>query len=215
MADWLLDNQSAPGTGSAGQSVVWVDSVAKTLCVKDDAGRVSAYTGNASVTAMAAGFAVDTYLTNSDLIIPSCGLQTKAKFFWQMSASKTNAGVAGPIYVVRIGTGKATTDTARLTLTGPAQTAVVDIGTLNIMVVVRVAGAACVIAGSAWWNHRGTAANTTTSGTGFANDSTGHIEGTSAAFDASALVGQYIGISINGGLNAVWTPTIVTAEASW
>jgi len=215
MADFLIDNQSAPGTGSAGQSVIWMDTVAKTLCVKDDTGRVSAYTGNASVTAMAAGFAVDTYLTNSDMIIPSCGMQTKARFFWTMSASKTGASTATPIYVVRVGTGKAVTDTACLTLTGPAQTAIADIGTLNIMVVVRVAGASGILAGSAWWTHTGTAASTTVSGTGFANNSTGHVQGTSAAIDMTAFVGQYIGVSVNGGTSSVWTPTIVTAEASW
>lgn len=72
-----------------------------------------------------------------------------------------------------------------------------------------------MLQGTAWWDHRGTAANTTTSGTGFANDSTGHVEGTSAGFDNSALGGQYIGLSVNGGASASWTVTQVWANASW
>lgn len=125
------------------------------------------------------------------------------------------AGTAQPIYNVRIGTNATTADTARLTLTGPAQTAIADVGTLFILVTVRTAGASTVLQGAAWWGHRGTAANTTTSGTGFANDSTGHIEGTSAAFDSTAMAGNKIGISINGGTSAGWTITQCQVEAAW
>jgi Zn-dependent alcohol dehydrogenase len=100
-------------------------------------------------------------------------------------------------------------------MTGPAQTAIADIGTLNIMVTVRTIGATGVIQGTAWWDHRGTAANTTTSGTGFANDTTGHVETTSGAIDVTAYAGKYVGLSINGGTSASWTVTQVWADASW
>lgn len=215
MADILLDVQSVPATPSAGQAVVFVDSVAKILCCKDDAGVVSARSENASVAAQGAGFAVDTYVTNSDILIPSFGVQAKTTFYWQISASKSGAATATPAYNIRIGANRTTGDTARLTLTGPAQTAIADIGTLNIMLTVRNVGASGVIQGTAWWAHRGTAANTTTSGTGFANDSTGHVEGSGAGFDNSALSGQYIGLSINGGTSSSWTVTQVQAEAIW
>lgn len=215
MADILLDNQSVPATPSSGQSVAYFDTTAKIFVNKDDTGRCFAYSYNAAITAQAGGFAADTYLTNSDILIPGFGLQAKSMFMWRMSCSKTGAGTAQPIYNIRIGSGRTTSDTARLTLTGPAQTAIADIGTLYIMMTVRSIGASGVIQGSAWWVHRGTAANTTTSGTGFANDSTGHIEGTSAGFDMTALAGNYIGLSINGGTSAVWSPTQVHVEASW
>jgi hypothetical protein len=171
---------------------------------------------NASIAAQGAGFAADTYVTDSDILIPSFGFQARTNFLWMISASKSGAGTAQPIYNIRIGSARSVAgDTARLVLTGPAQTAIADIGTLTIMVTVRSVGAAGVIQGTAWWNHRGTAANTTTSGTGFANDSTGHIEGTSAGFDNSALGGQYVGLSMNGGTSASWTLTQVRVEAAW
>jgi hypothetical protein len=215
MGDLLLTTQSAPSTPSSGTAATFIDSTAKILCCKDDSGRVAARSLNAAVAAQGAGFASDTYLTNSDLLIPSFGFQTKTTFLWTISASKTGAGTATPIYNIRIGANRTTADTARLTLTGPAQTAIADIGTLYIMVTVRTIGASGVIQGTAFWVHRGTAANTTTSGTGFANDTTGHVEGTAAGFDMTSIAGQYIGLSINGGASASWTLTQVTVEADW
>ena len=192
-----------------------MDSTAKILCLKDDTGRVSGYSFNSAVAAQGAGFAVDTYLTNSDILIPSFGVQAKTQFLWTLSASKSGAGTAQPVYSIRIGALRTVVDTARLTLTGPAQTAIADIGTLCIMCTVRSVGGAGVIQGTAYWTHRGTAANTTTSGTGFANDSTGHVEGSGAGFDNQNLGGSYIGLSINGGTSASWTVTQAQAEAVW
>jgi hypothetical protein len=215
MAELQLATQSAPATPSAGNVLCFFDTYLKTLCTKDDAGVVHARSGNAAIAAQGAGFASDTYVTNSDLIIPTFSMQAKTTFLWKISASKTAAGVATPIYNIRIGSARTTSDTARLTLTGPAQTAIADIGTLYVMVTVRTVGGSGVIQGTAWWEHRGTAANTTTSGTGFANDTTGHVEGTSAGFDNSNLGGNYVGLSINGGASAAWTVTQVQVEADW
>lgn len=214
MADMLIDVQSVPATPAAGQAVVFVDTTAKILCTKDDAGLVSARSETSSIASQGAGFATDTYVTGSSLVIPSFSLQVRTAFFWQISASKTGAGTAQPIYVIRIGANQTTADAAILTLTGPLQTAIADIGTLCIMATVRSIGGAGVLQGTAWWVHRGTAANTTTSGTGFANDTTGHIEGTSAGFN-TVTNGQFIGLSINGGGSAAWTITQVQLEAIW
>jgi len=214
MADIVLDNQSKPTTPASGKSIIYPDSTAKILCMLDDAGLVHARSSNAAIAAQTVN-AADTYLTNSDIIIPNFGVQAKSIFLFRISASKTGAGTATPIYNIRIGANRTTADTTRLTLTGPAQTAIADIGTLWIMLTVRSVGGAGVIQGTAWWNHRGTAANTTTSGTGFANDSTGHVEGSSAGFDMTALAGQYIGLSVNSGASGVWTVTQVQVEADW
>lgn len=211
----IIAVESVPATPSAGFAARWIDSTAKIQCVKNDAGICDAFSSNAAIAAQAGGFAADTYLTGSSLIIPSFGLQAKTIFTWRISASKTGAGVAQPVYIIRVGAGQAVTDTARLTLTGPAQTAIADIGTLNIIATVRSIGAAGVIQGTAWWDHTGTAASTTVSGTGFANNVTGHAEGTSVGFDMSTLAGQYVGLSINGGASAVWSPTQVIIEADW
>jgi hypothetical protein len=215
MADALLDQQAASSlTTAAGQGGFFFDNQTGLFLYKDAAGRTYGQTDNGSIAAQGAGFNADTYLTDSDLKIPSCSFQVRSKFFWRISASKTAAGVATPAYNIRIGSNRTTADTARLTLTGPAQTAIADIGTLNIMVIVRSLGAAGVIQGTAWWDHRGTAVSSTI-GVGFANDGTGHVEGTSAGFDNSALSGQFIGLSLNGGASAAWTVTQVQAQAQW
>lgn len=215
MADIILDTQSAMATPASGKGGIFIDSTAEIICIKDDAGRVWAQSFNNAIASQGAGFATDTYVTNSDILVPSFGFQVKTSFLWMISASKTAAGTAQPAYAIRIGANRTTADTARLTLTAPAQTAIADIGTLNIMVTVRSVGGAGVIQGTAWWNHRGTAANTTTSGTGFANDTTGSVEATSAGFDNSNLGGQYVGLSINGGTSASWTLTQCRVEAVW
>src|SRR5688572_2467243 len=194
MADILLDEQSVPATPSSGALVIYPDSTASLPAFKNDAGRagiIGGGTRNASIAAQGAGFATDTYVIDSNILIPSFGFQARSTFMWMISASKTNAGVATPAYAIRIGAAGAIADTARLTLTGPAQSAVADIGTLYIMLTVRSVGASGVIQGTAWWAHRGTAASSTI-GAGFANDGTGHVEGTSSGFDNSALGGQSI-----------------------
>lgn len=214
----ILQAKTAPSSPVSGYGEPYMDSIAKILCAKDDAGRVSAYSSNAAIAAQGAGFSSDTFVTNSDLLIPSFSLQAKGFICWRISASKTGAGTAQPVYTIRTGTLRTTSDTSRLVLTGPLQTAVADIGTLNVLVTVRSVGggSAAVLQGTAWWDHRGTAANTTTSGTGFANDSTGHVEATSAGFDSSGLgAGSYISLTINGGASASWTLTQVIAEATW
>jgi hypothetical protein len=214
MADILIEKQSVSVTPSTGQAVIFVDSTASILAVKDASGVVSASSKNAAIANQGAGFATDTYLTNSDILIPSWSMQAKTVFKWTLMATKTAAGVATPIYNIRIGSLRTTGDTTRLTLTGPAQTAIVDKGILTIIVTVRSVGASGVIQGNASWQHTGTAASSTI-GTGFANDGSGHVDGTSAGFDNSNLGGSYIGLSINGGASASWTVTQVIAEAQW
>ena len=215
MADIYITEQTAPTTPSNGAGVIWVDSTAPVLSFKDDAGRVHGRSTNASIAAQGPGFAADTWVTDSDILIPSYGPQVRTCITYRISASKTGAGTAAPIYTVRVGSGRSTSDSAKLTLTGPSQTAIADIGTLVIMLVFRTVGGSGVLQGSAWWGHRGTAASTTVSGTGFANDVTGHVEGTSGAIDTTAFPGLYLSLSINGGTSASWTITQVQAEADW
>lgn len=215
MADGLFDTQASSGlTPTTGQGGFYFDSATGLFVSKDATNRAYGYTRNASIAAQTVS-AADTYLTDSDLLIPSFGAQARARFKWTVSASKTGAGVATPIYNIRIGLNRTTSDSPRLVLTGPAQTAIADIGTLTVWATMRLIGASGVLQGTAEWNHRGTAASTTVSGTGFANDVTGHVEGTSAGFDNTALSQLYIGLSVNSGTLGIWTVTQVWAEAWW
>jgi hypothetical protein len=217
MADILLDLESFPLAPAAGKGLIFLDGTAGILMTRDAVtGRVNGFSMNAALVTQN-GFAADTYVTNSDILIPSVGLQTKTNFRWRISASKTAAGVAAPVYNIRIGSLRTTADaSARAALAGPAQTAIADIGTLNVLATVRNIGAAGIIQATAWWDHTGTAASST-GGTGFANDSSGHVQGASAAFDntAAAMAGLFVGLTVNGGASAAWTVTQCVAEANW
>jgi hypothetical protein len=210
-----LTNQTAPSTPAAGKLNIWSDSTAKILVYTDDAGVHHAQSINSAVASQSPAAATDVYITSSDILIPSFSVQAKTQILWRLSVSKTAAGVVAPVYTIRIGTNKSIADTARLVLTGPVQTGVADIGTLNIIVTVRnISATVGVIQGTAWWDHRGTAASSTI-GAGFANDGTGHVEGTSAGFANNALGASSIGLSINTGTSAAWTITQVQGEAIW
>lgn len=187
---------------------MWADSTSPQWFSCDDAGRYWGRSHNAAIAAQGAGFSADTYVTNSDILVPSFGVQAKTVIRWLISASKTAAGVATPIYTVRIGANRTTADASRLAITGPAQTAAADVGLLELILTVRSVGASGVIQGSTFWRHNLAA-------TGFANNDAGGVEATSAGFDNSALEGQYIGLSINGGASAAWTLTQVQVEAIW
>lgn len=207
MGDMVLSEQSYPATPASGKGALYVDSGLSLPFYVDDAGRKWGR-ANRAITAAQTGFSADTYVTNSGILIPSFGFQVMTMFEWTISASKTAASTAAPIYRIRIGTTQTTADGAALTITGPAQTAVADIGVLTILVTVRSVGAAGVIEGTVCWSHNAPA-------TGFANNDAGAVPSTSAGFDNSNLGTAFIGISINGGTASSWTITQVRSIAIW
>lgn len=209
MSDVTIEQQSgaSSGTIAASNHAIFVDSSAGILCTKDSAGIYRGRSKNAAI-ASQAGFAADTYVLNSNLVIPSFSLQAKTRLLWLISAAKTAAGIATPIFQIRIGAAGALADTSRLTLTGSAQTAAIDQGVFLIMATVRNVGAAGVIAGTLSLAHNLAA-------TGFASNAAGVVEANGAGFDNTALGGLHIGLSINGGASAAWTVTQVQVEADW
>lgn len=208
MGRWVIATETVPAQPAAGKLAVWPDVNGKILCWKDDAGLITGRGDVASIAAQGAGFAADTYVTDSGLVIPSFGPQVRSRIRWIISASKTAAGIATPVYTIRIGPNRSTADTSRLVLTGPAQTAAADAGVLSIYLVFRASGAVAVIQGDMNFDHNLAA-------TGFANNATAAVSATSASFDATALAGQFIGLSINGGASAAWTISQVRGEAVW
>lgn len=199
--------ETAPATPSAGFLSVWADSTSGRLCFKDTTGKAYFPGGiyNASIASQGAGFASDTYVTSSDLLIPSAGLQAGMRIRWEISVSKTGAGVATPIYTIRKGAARTTSDTALLAITGPAQTAVIDQAVITVFATLRNVGAAGVLQGTTYMAHNLAA-------TGFATNAAGMVEATSSSFDTTAAGGQYIGLSINGGASAAWTVTQVQSS---
>lgn len=181
-----------------------VDGATGCLFSQDSLGKYHGRVVTASTAAQALGTA-DEYVTSSGIRIPSFGMQGGMTFVWQISASKTAASTATPAYILRLGREQTTTDTARLTLTGPAQTAAADTGILTIMATVQLVGTSGVIQGTASWSHNAAA-------TGFANNDAGAVEGTSAAFDNTGAGEAFLGLSITTGASAAWTLTQVHGE---
>jgi hypothetical protein len=200
-ADILIDNQTAPSTPAAGKSIIWVDATTKKTVQTDDAGarHGAPLSKNFSTASQGAGFAADTYITNSGILIPSFGMEAGQYYRWFVHFSKTAAGTATPILQFRIGSAQTTADTSRLTLTGQAATAAVSGGIIEIGCLVRSVSATGVIAGSF----------------GFASGILGPgggIDGVSATFDNTGLQGQFLGLSLNAGASAAWTVTAVYGE---
>jgi len=194
MADVLIDSQTAPTTPSAGKAVLWVDSTTKKFIQTDDGGihRGGTISKNQAV-AQQTGFAADTYLTGSNILIPSFGMQVGQLYQWQIGVQKTAAGTAAIAIACRIGAAGAIGDTARLTLTQTVAQAATAAGSIfTVYFQVRSVSATGVIAG-AFAPIGGSLAF----GSG--------IQAASSTFDNSALGGQFAGLSLNGGASAAYT----------
>lgn len=148
--------------------------------------------------------ATDTYLTGSSLDVVG-NLKIGTILRWTLGASKTAAGTAVPAYNIRFGTGATVTDTARITVTGVAQTAATDVAQWHVQAVVRATGATTVAAANLAmmkWNGI----------VGFKNDEGNVVRtATSTAFD-SQVASTKVGLSINPGTAGVWTFQVITAE---
>lgn len=199
MADILIDAQTTPSTPAAGKGVIFVDSTTKKITLIDDAGGMQGVLSRAAGLGSTSGYASDTYITTSGILIPSYGMKAGMMFRWTFAVGKTAAGVAAAVIIVRIGSAQSTADTARLTLTSTViQTAAAADGLVTVLVGVRNIGASGVIAG----------------GFGVAGPVGlgGGATGASSTFDNSALAGQYVGLSLNAGASAVWSITNIQGE---
>jgi hypothetical protein len=161
---------------------------------------------NQSVAQQGAGFATDTYLTGSNITIPNSSIKAGSRYKLIFDVSKSAAGTATPIITIRLGTNGTTADTARLTFTFLAQTAVADIGTFEVWVTFRTVGSGttAVIQGTAQVRHR-------LQITGLQNLVSTTLQVTSGGFD-STVSNLIIGASVNGGTSAAWTVQMVQAE---
>lgn len=194
MADALVDNQSGSGlaTPASGKSVLMFDSTTKKLTVLDDGGKFRS--GNMSenaATAQQTGFATDTYVTGSGILIPSFGMQVGQLYCWEIGIEKTAAGTAALAVTIRTGSNQSTADTSRCALVQTvAQTATASANILLVRAFVRTVSASGVLIGSM--------------------GSTGTQMGdgdriVSATFDNTAMAGLYVDLSMNGGASASYT----------
>lgn len=205
MADLVLSTQGAPATPAAGTGVLYLDTTSKELVNLDaDGNKKTVRTLTNASTADVTANAADTYLTGSLLTIPPALVRVGTQLSWQFAMSKTAAETAAPVWSVRVGTNGTTADTARLQFTGVAQTAAVDNGFAQIVVVIRSIGAAGVAAGVYLLDHVG---NTV----GLANVPSDVKQVTSAGYDTTVANTKY-GVSLHPGAAGVWTFQLVSAQ---
>ncbi len=201
MSEILLDEQAAPAAPAAGQLILWPDNAVSQFMYKNDASRAfftSRYSGHSNADQLLG--VAETYVTDSGLLVPSSGLQTRTLVRWWLSLSKTGAGLATPVWNIKLGTLGTTGDATRWTHTGVAQTGVAETGSYILTATIRNAGAAATIAGSLQCVRTGGLA-----ATGLSSVPVAQV--TSAAFDSSFAAGQIIGLSINPGAGSAWTIT--------
>lgn len=203
MSDLLLDVQGAPVTPGAGQVVAFPHTSTKRWASKDENGRVLTmpHLFDCNVADVVAN-AVDTYLLG--IAVPSHLLQAKVLMKWRMFMTKTGAGVAAPLWNIRVGALGTVADASRCLFTGPAQTAVIDAGFVEVTAILRNIGAAGVISGGLILNHNLAA-------TGFANIGSPTLQTIGAGFDTT-LANLIVGLSVNPGAAGVWTHQVVSME---
>lgn len=206
MADILFDQQGAPATPAAGKSILF-PMLTGLWASKDPTGRVLTLPGTRNAnTADVVANAAETYLTGSRLDVPAHLLQVGTVFKWRLFFSKTAAGVATPIWRIRVGTLGTTGDAQICIFTGPAQTAAVDNAFLEVTGILRNVGAAAVIAaGLALQKAAVTAVGLTNTVGGLV------LQNTGAAFD-STTPSLIVGLTVNPGTAGVFTHQLVKAE---
>lgn len=155
-------------------------------------------------TASQAGFAADTYLTGSNITIPTGAPDVGTTYRCIFDMVKTAAGTATPIIQVRIGTAGSVADTSRCSFTLSAGTAATDTGRFEIICVFRTVGSStsAVLQGDL-----SVVSQPTTGITSLIHA----VQTTSGGFD-STVANSIIGVSVNGGASAAWTAQFVRAE---
>lgn len=161
---------------------------------------------NASNAAQGAGFAADTYLAGSAIVLPGPP-KVGVKYWLRFDVVKTAAGTATPILIVRVGTAGAVGDAAILTFTFGAGTAAVDTGTFEMTTVFRAVGGgtSAVLQGRCQVLHGTTL--------GIVNIPIPTLQVTSSGF-SSVVANTIIGASFNGGTSFSGTVQLVEAELS-
>lgn len=159
-----------------------------------------------------AGFATDTYLAGSRVLVAGTtgrgALKAGSVYRLKLSASKTAAGTGAPVFTVRYGTAGTTSDTAICTVTFAAGTAAVDTGFFEIFVNIRSVGSGT----SATAIGVGTLVHTTAAATGLVGAVSPIVVGSVGSGFNSQTASAGIGCSLNAGASAAWTVALVQAE---
>lgn len=192
------------GTIAAGESVVMdrtgvFTSYANTGVIKSSAQTGWLFNSN---TANVTGFAADTYVAGSSILIPTQNFKTGTGYRCRISITKTAAGVVALTATLRVGALASTADSSYFAFNLSAQTAATDTTLLTYDFMTRSTGASAALVA-----HLSSISQPTT---GFSSLLKG-ANGTNIG-DITAWPGKYIGVSLNGGASASFTVNMVQAE---
>ena len=188
IAGTVLDFPNFAGTTSSAQRKIWY---------------------NRSTSTVSGGYAADTYLAGSSIVVGTAGWATGGLYRCLFDILKTGAGVATFTVSLRVGTAGTTSDTAITTFSVGAGTAVADQGQVEVIFILRSTGL------SAAWAARGTFMHNNTSNAGLWPAPT-IILGGFAVSGTTINTGSAttIGLSINGGTSFSGTVGMVEAQYS-
>ena len=160
---------------------------------------------NFSTGAQGAGFSSDTYLTGSNILLPSSRPIAGTLYRCEFAVSKTNAGTATPVITLRYGTNASTSDTGLITFTFGAGSAATDTALWYVEALFRSVGSgtSAVLSGASELTN-------TLASTGFTT-AVKMQQGNSSGFD-STTANTYLGLSVNGGSSAAWTVQLVASR---
>lgn len=161
---------------------------------------------NWAVAAQVVAAATATYIVGSALALPQgAKLQVGTRLRWKFTMTKTAAGTATSTISIVFGLLGTTADTARVSFTKPAGTAVVDEGTVTIEATVRSVSETGVVVGNFTLVHNLAA-------TGHAQIPVVDVSTVSAGFDNSSDEGLIAGLVITTGAADAITIEQVQAE---
>jgi len=206
MADIALDLQSVPSTPGSGVAVTFVDTTSHEVHTKDSSGFTRGRISNQSTAAQSPAATTKTYITGSNLAIPTGKMQAGTCFHWRLAVTKTGAGTALSTYEILVGTAGTTADAIRCTFTKPAGTAAADEGVINIFAICRgPVGASGVLVAEFGMTH-----NLAT--TGHLVIAAAALNSISAAFDIT-VANLIVGLAVTSGASDALTFQLVQAEA--
>jgi hypothetical protein len=193
----LIDNY-VPDAGTA----AYLDSAAAGQTRVGDTGGLY----NFSTTSQAPAAATRTYITGSAIRIPLEKMRIGTSFRWDFTMTKTAAGTAASTFDIAVGTAGTTADTARVSFTKPAGTAVVDEAVVSITAVCRgPLSASGIFVGHFQMTHN-------LSATGHAAIPVVDVTTISGAFDVTTA-SLIVGICITSGTADAITIQMVQAQA--
>lgn len=171
---------------------------------------VKAWAGNVlrnqSTAAQSPGAGATTYLTNSNIAIPTGKLRIGTVFRWTLFFSKTAAGTAARAHLIKLGTAGTTGDATIITLTSGTPSAAVDQGHQIITCTIRgPLSASCVAHGGLFATHQ-------LSTTGLFANETEVLLVTSGTFDAT-IANLIIGLAVTAGASEALTYEQIITEA--